>query len=236
MYFYNKDMPINLWWFTTRLLFHDSLICVACLIYVYVWYDSLAMLSEVSTYALHIFFLLRSRTNSTWLICVTWIRHHDVCDMTNMTDMTPSCVWCHSFMCVLWPTCHAIWDLIIPHSFTQTRNIHIPFFVYSTPVIASACKCVTDSIFPSNFTRSSSHTNTHDLTRNPTAIWWICVTWLIHMRDMTPSYAWQDCRRRAKQFAFLCYKELILMPFCEIRKWEYLKYFAVWISRESCFA
>jgi len=84
--------------------------------------------------------------------------------------MTPSCVWCHSFMCVLWPTRHAIWDLIIPHCFTQTRNIHIPFFVHSTPVTASACKCETNSIFPSYYTHHDDRFTSHIWVRSSSCV------------------------------------------------------------------
>jgi len=138
-------------------------------------------------------------------MCVTWLIH--VCDMTHscvwhdsrmclislihMCDMTHKggpwydresqvCVWHDSFICVTW----LIHMCDMPHKGASRCDLTYVFAMAHSHVWRDSCICVTWLI--------KEH---HDVISDMSSygsFTFTCVTWLMHMCDVTHSYLWHD--------------------------------------------
>ena len=194
-------------------VWHDSCLCVTSTLLRCIFSD----LFVYVTWLVHVCDL--TRTCVTWLIhvwldscmCVTWLMH--VCDLTHacvsqalywgVLVVIYLCVWHDSFTCVTWPmhvcrrrfTDVCFGDLCVcvtwlVHMCDLTHSCVSQALYWCVLIVVSSCMGY------DSFISASSHTSKCDMTH-----WYfwhgssICVTWLVHTRDMTHSFVWmtQSC-------------------------------------------
>jgi len=126
-------------------------------------------------------------------ICVTWLIH--------MCDMTHSCVRHDSFKCM--QMCDLTHSNVCHDSFhsvmcdmTHSNTVHIFVFLYvwhhSPTVRLKSFICVTRHRYVCDMTHPYVTCRSHVRDVTHTLAWhdsFICVTWLIHIRDRTNLYA-----------------------------------------------
>jgi len=135
---------------------------------------------------------LRSRSSlSMYSLNVTWLIH--MCDMTHLYACNTS--WHDSFICLAWLIYMHVIHRDMTHSYVWHDSSICTYTSWHDPLI-----CVTWLMYM----HDSMTWLTDARSGSSLSMYWLNVTWLIHMFDMTHPYMWLDSQIRIQGLRSQC--------------------------------